>query len=126
MYMDDDYIPLSALQHFLFCERQCALIHVEQAWEENVFTAEGRIMHEHAHEEEFGTRAGMRIERGMPLRSQTLGLNGKADVFEFHKKEDGRWYPFPVEYKHGEPKIIRAPHGRVGSLKLCNFTFDIM
>src|SRR3990167_5165888 len=103
MYMDDDYIPLSALQHFVFCERQCALIHIEQAWEENVLTAEGRIMHENAHEEKFETRPGIRIERGLPLRSLNLGVIGKADVVEFHKMNGG-WQPFPVEYKRGKPK----------------------
>ncbi|MBI2118635.1 MAG: CRISPR-associated protein Cas4 [Elusimicrobia bacterium] len=119
MYTDDDYIPLSALQHFLFCERQCALIHIEQMWEENVFTAEGRIMHENAHEEKFETIAGMRIERGLPLRSQTLGLNGKADVVEFHKKEDGRWNPFPVEYKHGKPKINNCDKVQLCAQAIC-------
>jgi CRISPR-associated exonuclease Cas4 len=104
MYLDDDFIQISALQHFLFCPRQCALIHIEQIWAENLFTAEGRIMHDKAHEEQFETRGGVRIERGMPLRSLKLGLIGKADVVEFHKNEAGQWVPFPVEYKHGKPK----------------------
>src|SRR3989338_4798986 len=103
-YPDDDFLQLSALQHFVFCPRQCALIHIEQAWSENMFTAEGRIMHQKAHEEEFETRAGARIERGRPLRSKELGLNGKADLIEFHKNKEGRWLPFPVEYKRGKPK----------------------
>ena len=103
MYSEEDLLPLSALQHFVFCERQCALIHIEQAWEENVLTAEGRIMHENAHEEKFETRPGIRIERGLPLRSLNLGVIGKADVVEFHKMNGG-WQPFPVEYKRGKPK----------------------
>lgn len=103
MYLDDDFLQLSALQHFIFCPRQCALIHIEQIWSENLFTAEGRVMHDKAHKEEFETREGVRIERGMPLRSIKLGLNGKADVVEFHKN-CGHWLPFPVEYKHGKPK----------------------
>lgn len=119
MFTEEYFIPLSALQHFLFCPRQCALIHIEQMWEENVFTAEGRIMHENAHEEKFETRAGMRIERGLPLRSQTLGLNGKADVVEFHKKEDGRWHPFPVEYKHGKPKINNCDKVQLCAQAIC-------
>ncbi len=114
MYSDDDFLQLSALQHFVFCRRQCALIHIEQVWQENLFTAEGRIMHENAHEEQFENKAGVRIERGMPLRSEELGLNGKADVVEFHKTDNLKfeisnlrstiWLPFPVEYKRGKPK----------------------
>ena len=103
-YTDDDLIPLSALQHFAFCERQCALIHIEQLWEENRLTAEGRIMHEHVHEAGEESRGDMRIERGVPLRSLKLGLIGKADVVEFHKTEAGNWEPYPVEHKRGKPK----------------------
>jgi len=106
MYSEDDLLPLSGLQHLFFCERQCALIHVEQLWTENLFTAEGRIMHEKVHEEERVCRGNIRIEHGMPLRSLRLGLVGKADVVEFHREEapsDG-WRPFPVEYKRGKPK----------------------
>ncbi len=104
MYCEDDFLQLSALQHFIFCTRQCALIHIEQVWDENLFTAEGRIMHENVHEEQFESSAGVRIERGIPLRSIKLGLNGKADVVEFRKDDEGKWQPFPVEYKRGKPK----------------------
>jgi CRISPR-associated exonuclease Cas4 len=103
-YSEDDLIPLSALQHITFCERQCALIHVEQIWEENRLTAEGRIMHERVHEQEGESRGDVRIERGVPLRSLSLGLIGKADVIEFHRVAEGEWRPFPVEYKRGKPK----------------------
>jgi len=107
MYTEDDLLPLSALQHLIFCERQCALIHIEQAWAENLFTAEGRIMHEHVHAEERESRSNIRIEYGMSLRSLRLGLIGKADVVEFHlnaEKPDEKRRPFPVEYKRGKPK----------------------
>jgi CRISPR-associated exonuclease Cas4 len=104
MYNEDDLIQLSALQHYIFCPRQCALIHIEQVWTENIFTAEGRLMHEKAHEEGSEKRGGVRIERGMPLRSLDLGLSGKADVVEFHLQLEGAWLPFPVEYKRGKPK----------------------
>jgi len=103
MYAEEDFLPLSALQHFIFCRRQCALIHIERVWIENLFTAEGRVMHERAHEEGRQTLSGVRIERGLVLRSEKLGLNGKADVVEFHKK-DGGYAPFSVEYKRGKPK----------------------
>jgi CRISPR-associated exonuclease Cas4 len=104
MYNEDDLIQLSALQHFIFCQRQCALIHIEQVWSENVLTAEGRLMHERVHEEGRESRGSVRIERGLPLRSLELGLSGKADVVEFHLQPDGSWLPFPVEYKRGKPK----------------------
>ncbi|RJQ14280.1 MAG: CRISPR-associated protein Cas4 [Nitrospiraceae bacterium] len=104
-YTEDDLIQLSALQHIVFCERQCALIHIEQVWTENVFTAEGRIMHEKADSNKFESRGNVRIDYSVPLRSLRLGLIGKADVVEFHKKDDGTWQPFPVEYKRGKPKI---------------------
>ena len=114
MFTDDDFIQLSALQHFIFCRRQCALIHIEQVWVENLFTAEGRVLHEKAHEEKFQESKGARIERAVALCSKRLGLNGKADVVEFHKANDLKseisnlkstmWVPFPVEYKRGKPK----------------------
>ncbi len=105
MYSEDELLQLSALQHFVFCSRQCALIHIEQLWGENRFTAEGRIMHEDVHEEGVENRKEVRIERGIPLRSLELGLSGKADVVEFRKMRDGRVILFPVEYKRGKPKI---------------------
>ncbi|MDP3919322.1 MAG: CRISPR-associated protein Cas4 [Candidatus Omnitrophota bacterium] len=104
MFVEDELIPISALQHLFFCERQCALIHIEQTWNENLFTAEGRIMHERTHEQGQESRGKVRIERGLSLRSLRLGLIGKADVVEFHREEGVRWQPFPVEYKRGKPK----------------------
>lgn len=116
MYPEDDLIIVSALQHFVFCARQCALIHIEQAWVENRLTAEGRIMHECVHEGSDESRGDVRIARGLPLRSLRLGLVGVTDVVEFHRpsglSERGteqagkadRWRPFPVEYKRGKPK----------------------
>lgn len=103
MYAEEDFLPLSALQHFIFCRRQCALIHIERAWVENLFTAEGRVMHEKAHDEGRQTLSGVRIERDLVLRSEKLGLNGKSDIVEFHKA-GGKSLPFPVEYKRGKPK----------------------
>jgi len=103
-YSEDDFIMVSALQHFMFCRRQCALIHIEQIWAENRLTAEGRIMHDKVHEEGSESRGNVRIERALPLRSLRLGLTGVADVVEFHRQLDGSWQPFPVEYKRGKPK----------------------
>jgi len=103
-YTEEDLIPLSALQHLAFCERQCALIHIEQMWDENRLTAEGRIMHERVHEVGDESRGDVRIERGVPLRSLKLGLIGKADVVEFHRLKADQWQPYPVEHKRGKPK----------------------
>jgi CRISPR-associated exonuclease Cas4 len=104
-YTEDDLIMISALQHYAFCERQCALIHIEQIWLESGLTAEGRIMHERVHEQDRESRGNVRIEYGLPLRSLRLGLIGKADVVEFHRVNKDFWQPFPVEYKRGKPKL---------------------
>ncbi len=102
---DFEPIMLSALNHYLYCSRRCALIHIEQIWTENLFTAEGRIMHEKADSNKCESRGNVRIDYSVPLRSLRLGLIGKADVVEFHKMDDGSWIPFPVEYKRGKPKM---------------------
>jgi CRISPR-associated exonuclease Cas4 len=113
MYSESDLLMLSALQHIAFCERQCALIHIEQAWSENRLTAEGRILHERVHGGNAESRGDVYIVRGLKLRSLALGLSGVADVVEFHRVENGGnlipgkkglWRPFPVEYKRGKPK----------------------
>ncbi len=118
-YSEDDLLPLSALQHLIFCERQCALIHIEQAWDENRFTAEGRIMHERVHEECEESRGKVRIARGVSLRSLRLGLIGKADVVEFHRMEGGVWRPFPVEHKRGKPKPDDSDKVQLCAQALC-------
>lgn len=105
---DDDLVPLSALQHYLYCPRQCALIHVEQVWSENRFTAEGRVLHDATSEIGWERRRGIRVVSAMPLVSRRLGVSGVADLVELHEEQDGRWRPFPVEYKRGKPKSHRA------------------
>ena len=133
MHPESDLLPLSGLQHLLFCERQWGLIHIEQAWEENRYTAEGRQLHERVHEAETEVRPGVRIVRGLRLRSLRLGLSGQADVVEFHRAEDGtapahaavlpgargRWTPFPVEYKRGKPKPNRCDEVQLCAQALC-------
>lgn len=114
-FTEDDLLPLSALQHLLFCERQCALIHIEGLWVENRLTVEGRHLHDKAHEGPSETRAGARITRGMALRSFRLGLVGKADVVEF--PEGGA--PLPVEYKRGRPKKHQADKVQLCAQALC-------
>jgi len=119
MYTEDDLLPLSGLQHLLFCERQCALIHVEQAWAENLLTAEGRIMHERVYEAGRESRGDIRTEYGMPLRSLGLGLIAKADVVEFHRTAGNNWLPFPVEYKHGRPKKDNSDKVQLCAQAMC-------
>lgn len=104
LYDEDDLIMISALQHYLFCPRQCALIHLEQQWLENRLTAEGRILHERVHGGGRETHRTLRIGCDVPIRSLRLGLTGRADIVEFHRREDGLWQPLPVEYKRGRPK----------------------
>lgn len=110
---------LSALQHIVFCERQCALIHIEQLWTENLFTAEGKIMHEKADSNQYESRRNVRIDYSVPMRSLRLGLIGKADVVEFHRMEDGSWMPFPVEYKRGKPKMDDCDRVQLCAQAIC-------
>ena len=104
IYTEDDLLMLSALQHLLFCPRQCALIHIEQLWSENRLTAEGRILHERVHTAARESHGKIRVEFDLPIRSLMLGISGRADVVEFHLREKGVWQPFPVEFKRGRPK----------------------
>lgn len=119
MYTEDDLLSLSALQHLIFCERQCALIHIEQLWDENLFTAEGRVMHERVHEAGYESRGEVRTARDVSLRSLRLGLIGKADVVEFHRETGTIWRPFPVEYKRGKPKPDECDLVQICAQALC-------
>ena len=100
MYQESDYLLLSGLQHFCFCPRQCAFIHLEQLWSENFLTASGRILHEKVHSGLVESRQCMRIERDLKIASSVLGITGKTDAVEFYS--DGT--VIPIEYKHGKPK----------------------
>lgn len=102
--MEEDLVPLSALQHLLYCERQCGLIHVDGVWTENRYTTEGRVVHERAHQSGRQSRGDIRTETGVYIRSSRLGLLGQADVVEFHREDGGVWRPYPVEYKRGKTK----------------------
>ncbi len=115
---DEDLIPLSALQHYLYCPRQCALIHLEQQWAENRQTAEGRLLHERADVPQAERRRGVRTVTAMPLLNLELGITGKADVVEFHPTDTGE-RAFPVEYKRGRPKAHRADEVQLCAEGLC-------
>ena len=115
---DDDPIPISAIQHAVYCLRQAALIHIERTWEENRFTAEGRVLH--ATTDKLGSRysRGVRRVAAMPLASHRLGLVGIADVVEFHRSDDIET-PYPVEFKRGKPKAHRADEAQLCAQALC-------
>ncbi len=130
MYTEDDLIPISALQHLVFCARQAALIHIEGLWEENVLTIEGEQLHERAHDQESETTGDTRTVRGLRIRSLRLGLIGVADVVEFRRTEapgkgavlnglPGLWQPYIIEYKHGKPKIDRSDEVQLCAQAMC-------
>ncbi len=113
MYSEDEYLLLSGIQHFVFCRRQWALIHIEQQWEENYRTVDGNIMHRNVHDSGFYEKRGDVITaRAMAVSSSRLGVSGECDVVEFHKNSngteifglDGKYSVIPIEYKRGEPK----------------------
>lgn len=112
-YREDEYLMLSGIQHFKFCRRQWALIHIEQQWEENVHTVVGELMHRKVHDPYLAEkRKDVLITRALPVSSRELGISGECDVVEFHKREEGvklhghrgLYEIFPIEYKKGKPK----------------------
>lgn len=128
MFVEEELLPLSALQHLVFCERQAALIHLERVWADNPATVEGSYLHRATDAGQGESRGDVRITRGLPLRSLRLGLSGRADVVEFHRvgadaamrgvelpSTRGHFLPFPVEYKRGRPKRTH----RADEVQLC-------
>lgn len=110
---------LSRLQHYLFCPRQFALIELECAWEENIFTAEGQVMHEKVNSGGHDTRGNIKTVRTLALGHTALGLEGIADVVEYHTDDAGNQMPFPIEYKRGKPKSHRADEVQLCAQALC-------
>lgn len=131
MYSEDDLLPISALQHMVFCERQAALIHIEGLWQENVLTVEGEQLHERVHSQESSTLHNVRTVRGLRIRSLRLGLIGVADVVEFGQVEKlgdgvavpgigpGLWQPYIIEYKRGKPKLDRSDEVQLCAQAMC-------
>jgi len=139
MFSEDDLLPISALQHLVFCERQWGLIHIEGVWNENRLTMEGRHLHKRVDMPQTEVRADVRTSRGLRLRSLRLGLSGRADVVEFHRQDDGEdtppqgaktcvmnldgvpglWRPVPVEYKRGRPKQELCDEVQLCAQALC-------
>lgn len=122
-YKEDDFLQLSGLQHFRFCRRRWALIHIENLWADNFRTVDGSLLHQNAHDKDFReSRGDLQITRGMKVFSATLGVSGECDVLEFRRaaagiplrEKEGLWQPYPVEYKRG------VPNERSGdALQLC-------
>lgn len=128
---EDDFLPLSALQHMIFCDRQAALIHLEGIWMESARTVEGSDLHRVVDDGGPENRGDVLIRRSLGLRSSRLGLIGRADAVEFHRLQahaesgcalegqTGRWRPFPVEYKRGRPKAHRADEVQLCAQAMC-------
>ena len=127
-YNEDDYLQLSGIQHFAFCRRQWALIHIENQWSENLRTVEGNIFHRRVHDNNNHEKRGdIIIARDISFSSATLGISGQCDVLEFHRSPEGirldgyegSWIPYPIEYKKGEPKEFNADRLQLCGQAMC-------
>lgn len=127
-YREEDYLMLSGIQHFAFCRRQWALIHVEQQWQENEHTVLGELLHEKAHDTFFyEKRKDVIVSRGMPVFSRIMGVSGNCDIVEFHRAEEGislhghrgLFQVYPVEYKKGSPKETEMDILQLAAQALC-------
>ena len=127
-YAEDDYLMISGIQHFKFCRRQWALIHVEQQWEDNAHTVDGELMHKKVHDPYLTEkRKEVIIARAMPVSSRELGISGECDAVEFHKCEDGiklhghrgLYSVYPIEYKKGKPKLTEEDKLQLTAQVLC-------
>ncbi|MDQ0496633.1 CRISPR-associated protein Cas4 [Paenibacillus brasilensis] len=127
-YNEEDYLLLSGIQHFNFCRRQWALIHIEQQWEENVRTIEGNHLHRKADQPMIREKRGDKlVVRALPVHSRELGITGICDVVEFARDplgvplagEEGTYLPFPVEYKRGKPKRNDSDHAQLVAQVMC-------
>lgn len=127
-YAEDEYLMISGIQHFKFCRRQWALIHIEQQWEENVHTVMGELMHKRVHHPYITEkRKDVLVVRALPISSRALGISGECDVVEFHKCEDGiklhghrgLYSIYPIEYKKGKPKLTQEDKLQLAAQAMC-------
>ena len=127
-YNEEDFLQLSGIQHFCFCRRQWALIHIEQQWQENLKTVEGNIVHERCHDDGLVEKRGeLLVTRGLRVFSRELGVSGQCDVVEFKANADGcrlrgyegTWLPYPIEYKRGKSKLIDADRLQLCGQAMC-------
>jgi len=128
IYPEEDYLALSGLQHFAFCRRQWALIHIENQWSDNERTVDGTIIHERAHDETIKeSRGNIIVVRGMHVSSPVLGVSGVCDIIEYHSNPSGvpifghpgTWIPYPVEYKRGHTKDTDADRLQLCAQAMC-------
>ena len=128
IYAEEDFLALSGLQHFVFCRRQWALIHIENQWKDNYRTVDGALMHEKAHDRENEeSRGNLLIKRGVSVYSAGLGVSGQCDVLEYRRSDDGiplpgkdgLWQPYPVEYKRGKPKTDNSDKLQLCAQAMC-------
>src|SRR5690554_3378443 len=129
MYSEDDFLMLSGIQHFAFCQRQWALIHIEKQWSENLLTIEGKQLHERVDNPYFfESRGGILTARSVPIASYTLGFYGVADMVEFFSVEKngitlngrkGLWHPVPIEFKRGRPKKDNIDEVQICAQAMC-------
>jgi CRISPR-associated exonuclease Cas4 len=119
MYTEDQFIQLSALQHYVFCPRQCALIHVEDVWRDNLLTVRGNILHEKVDTDTYETRGALKTVRGLKIHSFRLGLAGRCDVVEFRVASNGNHEAVPVEFKAGQPKWDVSDEVQLCAQALC-------
>lgn len=118
MYSEDDFIHIGALQHYVFCPRQCALIHVEDAWRDNVLTVRGEILHEKVDTDTYESRGAVKTVRGLRIHSFRLGIVGRCDVVEFRTSSTGQEI-LPVEFKAGKPKEDLSDKVQLCAQALC-------
>ncbi len=118
MYTEDDFIMISALQHYIFCPRQCGLIHVDDVWQDNLFTVRGEILHEKVDTDTYETRGDVKTVRGLRIHSYKYGLVGRCDVVEFKNTLNGKEV-FPVEFKAGQPKEDMSDKVQLCAQVLC-------
>ena len=127
-YREEDFLMLSGIQHYAFCKRQWALIHIEQQWQENIHTVVGELFHKKAHDKfSYEKRGDVIITRGLPIHSRELGISGECDIVEFREKENGirlfgrtgTYQPYPVEYKKGSPKNTEADILQLAAQAMC-------
>jgi len=125
---EDDYLLISGIQHFIFCRRQWALIHIEKQWKENAYTASGKLMHDTAHNALLTEKRGdLIVSRSMPIHSHMMGVQGVCDIVEFRRDDkgvplfgrDGLWFPSPVEYKSGKPKTHDSDRFQLCAQAMC-------
>ncbi len=127
-FKEEDFLQLSGIQHFLFCRRQWALIHIEQQWAENVKTVEGELMHKKVHSEDYQERRKNVLKvSALRVQSYTLGVSGECDLVEFHsddngvplKETEGLWIPYPIEYKRGRAKSDHSDIAQLCAQAIC-------